>query len=291
MNVVAHVGGELGGAGQVVVAAGVLLLTAWVDRRGRDGGVLPRRRRIALWTGVLAGVTAVTGPLETAAHTSFTAHMVQHLVLVLVVAPALVIARPDLVALRVLPGGARRRTAIGGRTVAPRWPVGPVLAGLLLAGWLWLAHTPAVYDQQLASPLVHALEHAGWVLAGVAVWASLLRPRRSTARRVLTPLLVLVGLMPATTILAVSLLGGEATRYAHYTGLPGALDDQRLGAAVMWAVMTVVLLGSSLVVIGTTVPRRPRVTVAMPRPHGETTGHAAGGAPPPRPADAGHPGR
>lgn len=274
MTVLAHVGGELGSAWQLAVAAGVLLLTAWIDRRGRDVGVLPARRRVALWAGVVAGVAAVTGPLETAAHTSFTAHMVQHLVLVLVVAPALVVARPDLVVLRVLPAAARRRTAVGGRAVAPRWPVGPILAGLVMAGWLWIAHTPAVYDQQLSSPFVHAVEHAGWVLAGAAVWSSLLRPRRSATRRVLTPLLVLVGLMPATTILAVSLLGGEAPRYAHYAELAGALDDQRLGAAVMWAVMTVVLLVSSLVVIGTTTPRRPRVTVAVPRHDGDAVGSA-----------------
>lgn len=265
MTVLAHVGGELGAPGQVLVAVGVLLLAAWVDRTGRAAGVLPRRRRVALWTGVVAGTAAVTGPLEAAAHTSFTAHMVQHLVLLLVVAPALVVARPDLVVLRAMSGPARRRTALGGRAVALRWPLGPLVAGGLLAAWLWIAHVPAVYDAQLSSPVLHGLEHTVWVLAGTAVWATMLRPRRSTARRVLTPLLVLVGLMPLTTILAVSLLGGDVPRYEHYADLAGALDDQRLGAGLMWAVMTVVMLVSSLAVIGTSEPRRQRVTVALAR--------------------------
>lgn len=255
MTVVAHIGGELSGAGQTALVTGTLLLVAWLDRSGRATGVLPHRRRLSLWAAVVTGLTVTVGPVAVLAHRSFAVHMVQHLVLLLVVAPLLVVARPDLVLLRALSGGARRRTALRGRAITPRWPAGPVLAGLLLAAWLWIAHAPSVYDAQLASPWIHLAEHAVWVAAGIAFWAPLLRQRPTTARRVLTPLLELVVLMPASTILAL-VLSGAGPRFAHYAGVGDAVGDQRLGAAVMWGTMMVVLLGTALVVIGTSEPRR-----------------------------------
>jgi cytochrome c oxidase assembly factor CtaG len=255
--VLGHLGGEVAGTTQLALAVGVLLAVGALDVAGRDAGVLSRRRRIALWVATCVGLAAVVGPLEQAAHTSFAAHMVQHLVLLLVVAPALVVARADLVVLRTLPSGARRRTAVGSRRLVLPWPVGPALAGLLLAGWLWVAHLPAVYDAQLASAPVHALEHGVWVMAGVALWTPLLRQRPSTARRVLTPFVELVALMPASTVLAQVLLNADEARFAHYADIATAVTDQRVGAGLMWAAMTVVLLGASLVVIGTSEPRRP----------------------------------
>lgn len=257
MTVLAHVGGTLGPSGEVVLAGAVLGLAAWADRRGRAGGVLPTRRRVALWVAAVAVLVSAVGPLEAAAHESFAWHMVQHLVLLLVVAPALVLARPDLVGLRALPGGTRRVLSIRARRAAPPWPLGPVMASVALALWLWVGHSAAVYGAQMDSAVVHALEHAVWVASGAAVWTVLLRQRPSTARRVLTPLLTLVVVMPATSILTLVLLGEDAARFDHYAGLgaAAALADQRLGAGIMWAGMAVVLLVWSLVVIGTSEPR------------------------------------
>lgn len=254
-----HVDGALPTAGEVLLVVGVLAVAGWLDRTGRARGVLPTPRRAALWTAVVVGLVAVVGPLEAAAHRRFAWHMVQHLLLLLVVAPGLVLARPDLTLLRRLPGGPRRRTALRARRLLPPWPLGPVLASVGLGAWLWVAHVPAVYAAQLGSPVVHGLEHAVWVLAGVGFWTPLLRQRPTTARRVLTPLLQLLVLMPAASILSLVLLGGPTARFAHHLdlGAAAAMADQRVGAGLMWAASTIVLLGWALLVIGTADPRDP----------------------------------
>jgi hypothetical protein len=56
-----------------------------------------------------------------------------------------------------------------------------VLAYPPLALALWIAiicmwHLPALYQAALANPAVHALEHASFFAAGLAMWAAVIEP-------------------------------------------------------------------------------------------------------------------
>src|SRR5207249_6444322 len=103
---------------------------------------------------------ALSDGVHAAGHELFVAHMAQHLLLVSVAAPALLLADPFAVTLWGLP--ARVRRAVG-RALAPgrafrragalatrmtvTWPI------YVLALWLW--HQPGPYDAALRSGPLH----------------------------------------------------------------------------------------------------------------------------------------
>lgn len=129
------------------------------------------------WAAVGAGactVIALLSPLDAAADALFSVHMVQHLLLLLVVAPLLVAAGPLYVGLWGLPRSVRRRlTRWWIHAPARKWlarllrPV-PVWTANLAILWWW--HLPAAYDLAVRNDAVHALEHASFLLAGFAFW-------------------------------------------------------------------------------------------------------------------------
>src|SRR5947209_4898809 len=76
---------------------------------GRGGGSgWGRWRALAFWSGLGVILLAVDTPLETLARQLFWAHMTQHLLLIMVAAPLLVVASPWLQIWRGLPLSIRR---------------------------------------------------------------------------------------------------------------------------------------------------------------------------------------
>jgi cytochrome c oxidase assembly factor CtaG len=147
--------------------------------------------------------------------------MVQHLLLVFGVAPALALGAP----LR-------------------HWPVrapvaDPVPSGRLVAlGTAWLivtlyvTHLPVVYDRALELPVLHVVEHSAYLLAGLAFWAPVvavdpLPIRASHGQR----LVAVAATGPFTGLLAAAIATADRPIYpAQRTDLA----DQRAGASIMW---------------------------------------------------------
>ncbi|HEY3186970.1 MAG TPA: cytochrome c oxidase assembly protein, partial [Solirubrobacteraceae bacterium] len=137
----------------VVVLAG-LYVTGWSRLARRARRPLATPRLAAAMAALAAVAVALVSPLDGLAHESFSAHMVQHLLLMTVAAPLALAADPFPILLWALPGRARRavgaRFADGGALRAPlRALTWMPLAWLVGAVALWLWHVPALYDRAL----------------------------------------------------------------------------------------------------------------------------------------------
>jgi len=168
----------LGGLGAMACGYGVGAARLW--RRGGPGRPA-RRRQIFCFAGALAVLgVALLSPLDALGHALFSAHMVQHLLLILVAAPLLVLARPLpawLWALRGWGGSpAWLRSLARLPLAALRSPLFAPAAWLLHAAALWAWHTPALYDAAVAHPAVHAAEHLAFVGTAILFWWALLGP-------------------------------------------------------------------------------------------------------------------
>lgn len=235
------------------VAAAALLY--WRGSRRMLRAVDSRRRRLRRWRAVafaaaLATVlAALTGPIDRLADELFWVHMLQHVLLVMVVAPLLVLAAPWHELWRPLPLGFRRGVA---KPVARRrWaaPIRRVGSGLAQPIPAWIAfnvnllvwHWPPLYDLALRDEWVHDLEHVLFLATAVLFWAQVwdsppLRAKLSPFGRVM---FVTAATVPSW-LLAVILAMAATPLYPAYGGEAGrpwgmsALTDQQLAAGIMW---------------------------------------------------------
>ena len=215
------------------------LLRIW-RRAGRGHGVRAgQAAAFALGWSVLA--VALVSPIDAWGARLFSAHMLQHELLMVVAAPLLVLGRPFGAWLFGLPAGWRR--AVGRATRTPRWRrgwhaiTGPLAAWSLHGAALWIWHVPALFDAALASPGLHALQHLSFLATALLFWWPVLGP---AARR--QPGAALISLF--TTMLHTAALGAllalaESPWYAAYAAAApaagwDALADQQLGGLIMW---------------------------------------------------------
>jgi cytochrome c oxidase assembly factor CtaG len=208
-----------------------------------------RRRSAAFYAALLVLAIALASPLDKLSEELFWAHMVQHVLLMLVAAPLLVVGRPWIRLWRSLPLSARRRLAstfLHGRRAAVLRAISRTLgspaAGLALFSAVLLAwHVPALFDATLSSGALHALEHTLFFATAVLLFKQVidsapLRARMNDTQR----LLYVVAAMTVSWVLAVVLALAPSPLYPHYAQLasrPGgisALADQQLAAGVMW---------------------------------------------------------
>jgi putative membrane protein len=198
--------------------------------------------------GPAAGVAvigvALAPPLHGAAHALFTAHMVQHLLLVAVAAPLLSLGTPGLGLLAALPRRTRVWLARRRPRLVPTMP-GRLAVPAALGAWLlhvavlWAWHTPRLYDWAVQSPVLHAAEHASLLVTAWAFWAVVLHPRGRRALGIGGSLLYLFAAAGQCAALGALLTLGETPWYATHAATAGTwgltpLEDQQLAGLIMW---------------------------------------------------------
>jgi cytochrome c oxidase assembly factor CtaG len=237
------------------IAAAASLYGVALRRLSREGHPFPRWRSAAFFAGVGVLVLALASPVEAYAHASFTVHMLQHLLLVLVAAPLMALGAPISLALRAISSVARRRAlarALRGRAASAL--ARPVVGWLLFVLVPFGVHLTSLFDAALRSGPIHFLEHAVWLGSALVFWWPIVgsdptpHPVSYPAR-----LLSLTLAMPAQSFLALALLHADRALYPAYSGLPApwgpaALSDQRGGAALMWLAGNLVLIAAMLAV-------------------------------------------
>ena len=232
----------------------------------------PARRRVPLvarlalsLSGLVLAAVALLG-LHDAAHERFVPHMAQHLLLMMVVVPLILLADPLTAVLWALPAPARKGVAAlltDGALVRTGWRALTRLpvAWILYAVVLWLWHLPVAYDAALTIGWLHDLEHVSFVAAAVVFWWPVIAP----APRVAAPpspvarVVYLVLAAFSSGALGVLLAASSAPLYA-YAGAPGggALEDQALGGVLMWAVGGAIDMAAVLLVVARVVGASPR---------------------------------
>ncbi|WP_299518311.1 cytochrome c oxidase assembly protein [uncultured Serinicoccus sp.] len=212
----------------VLLVLGTALVGYAAARRvAGSGRAWPARRTVCWSAGVVCAGGGLVGPVATAAHTSFTAHMAAHLLLGMLAPLLLVLGAPVTLALRALPVTWGRRLTRLLRTAPVRAATHPVVAGLMNAGGLWVLYTTSLYPLMHGSVLVHSAVHAHVLVWGYVLTASLVGvdpdPHRSS---VLVRSGVLIVVVAAHSILSRWL-------YAHPPAGVGAADG-RSGAQLMY---------------------------------------------------------
>lgn len=196
-------------------------------------------RAAAFYGGLAALVAALVWPLDGYADELFCAHMAQHVLLLTVAPPLLVLGRPWLRVWRPLPPALRRPAARGVTRAAAAAP--PLVAWLLMNGALLGWHAPVLYSAAVRHSGVHVLEHLSFFLTGMLFWAIALGAPPLHARLPeVWRIAYLAGALLPGWVLAIVLAFARSPLYAAYADLatrPGhltALGDQQIAAGVMW---------------------------------------------------------
>ena len=224
------------------------------------GAYLVGVRRVAGWpvrvtVSFLAGIgcvlVALGSGLDAYDDELLSVHMAQHMLLLLLAPLLLLGGRPVILALRALPP--RRRRFAGWVLARVRPVAGPVPALALFGAVVVLTHLPSFYDATLRHPLLHYLEHALYLGAGLLVWSPLLDGDPAPAHRLsgLGRLVYLiVAMMPMALVGAY--LNRHATSFYPAYDAPAralgisALDDQAQAGAIMWVVGGVIMTAVGL---------------------------------------------
>jgi cytochrome c oxidase assembly factor CtaG/cytochrome c551/c552 len=173
----------------------------------------------------------------------FSAHMGQHLVLMLVIPPLLVWSRPVLVMLWALPRGWRKGFATSRTAQWIRWTIWhlmhPLCVAVLFLGTFSFWHLPRPYAWSLENEWVHTFEHLSFVVTALMFWTLVIEP--SGRRRMsfiptmlyVSAIAVLSGLPGALMILSPVVLFKAHGNAALQWGLT-PLEDQQIAGLIMW---------------------------------------------------------
>jgi len=237
----------------VLVTLGVAYVRGW--RRLAAAGHPPPRWRLALYVFALGALALALLGLDVAAESRFSWHMAQHLLLMMVAAPLVLLGNPLPLVLWGLPRVVRGRLAAA--TLRPATTVRRalvVLSSLPVAGALyvvtaWGWHLPALYDAAAEHEVVHVLEHTMLLGTALLFWWPVIRPA-PRLRPPSHPGLLIAYLVAATaqnTALGMALTVPDRPFYPHYVRAAAtlgisAVDDQALGGGLMWSMGHMYLL-------------------------------------------------
>jgi putative copper resistance protein D len=231
----------------VVVALLGALYFAGLRVMRRSGDAWSVARTVNWYVGVLLLLLATQTGLATYSHVLFSAHMAQHMLLVMLVPIFLVLGAPFTLALRTLPRnpgqlGPREwlTAALHSRTVS--FLASPIVASVVfLAGFYGLYYTP-LYAWLMPSHWGHIAMNLYFVLSGFLFFWALIGvdpgPKRPPF---LVRMIVMIIVMPLHSFFAISMMMTTTVMAEDfYTVLqrPYATDllaDQHLGASIGWA--------------------------------------------------------
>lgn len=200
-------------------------------------------RRASFGAGIAVLFLALISPFDALDDQLFSAHMAQHLVLMMIAPPLLLFGRPGLVFLWALPLRARRMLArlwtLSGLRRAAHAAMSPPAVWLLCTTFLCFWHIPAPYGWAVQSEPVHALEHLCFFVPSLMFWSLILEP---PGRRRLpygaAMLFVLTFAVQNGLMGALLTFSGHPfyTAYLNTTAAWGLtpLEDQQLGGLGMW---------------------------------------------------------
>ena len=215
-----------------------------IRRRGLPWSAL---RTISFLVGVGLLAVAYLGPFETLAHTYFWAHMSQHLIVMMLAAPFIVLSCP--VALTVLATTGRTRAAVikGLRSPVGLFLVNPVFTWALFVTVLLGSHITPVMEWVLGDHDAMAyVERPLYLIAALLFYYPLIGNDMCARRPRPAIRLLSLGLMmiPETALGAVIFLA-PVTLYPSYVAANAAIGadpllDQQLAGALMWALAMVI---------------------------------------------------
>lgn len=206
-----------------------------------------RDRRRTGWYLAALGVLLLTllSPLNTLADGYlFSAHMTQHILLLLIVPALLMLSLPRQLSL------AR----------GPRFLSNPLTGWFAGVGAMWFWHAPAMCNAAVSSRPVHALQTVSLLVLGVLFWRQILAPRDGERLSPPAAVLYLFSACVTCSILGIIITFSPVTVCSIYTMQPadplGLLPtirhgwnfsperDQQIGGLLMWVPMCLIYLSA-----------------------------------------------
>jgi putative membrane protein len=235
----------------LVYAWGVRALWSYENRRG-----------VRVWevsafgAGCAVLAVALLSPLHDASEQIFSAHMIQHELLMAVAAPLLVVGRPAVVMLWAMPTGARQ--SLGRAARAPLWHTvwrglsRPFDAWLIHAVVIWCWHVPVLFQAALRNDGIHALQHLSFLGSALLFWWTVIHPRRRAALG--SSIVYLFTTAVHTAVLGALMTFARTPWYPSYAGGAMAwglspLEDQQLAGLMMWIPASVAYLVAALLIL------------------------------------------
>jgi cytochrome c oxidase assembly factor CtaG len=209
-------------------------------------------RLIAFQAGLLTLFLALASPLHPLAELLLQFHMIQHLLLMMVAPPLLLLGAPTLPFLRGVPRpllhglgplfASRPLQRLGHLVTHPI--VCLVAFTVTNTGW----HVPALYELALRSQLWHEVQHLCFLVAALLFWYPVVQPwpsRLRWPRWAIIPYLLVADIQ--NTALSAFLIFSERVLYPTYAAAPrlwniAPLDDQAAAGAIMWVPGSVIFL-------------------------------------------------
>ena len=231
----------------------------WFRLRGVLAEAIPPWRFGAFLGGLFALWIAIGSPLITFDDELLTVHMIQHVLLMVVAPPLILLGAPALPFLRGLPHRFVRR-ALGpflrwqplqklGNTVTH-----PAICWLAAMGALVAWHVPALFELGLRSEFWHKVEHASFFATGILFWWPVVQPWPSVARwpRWRIPLYLFMATLPCD-VLSAFLAFCDRVVYSSYLNVPqrlsmSPLQDQECAGALMWVAATFIYLIPAVII-------------------------------------------
>ena len=265
----------------IVLSALVYLRGWWLLRRA---GVpfLPPWRAVSFLSGLFALWLALASPLDVLNAFQLTAHMSQHMVLMMVAPPLVLLGAPLIPIVRGLPIFAAREFA------GPflNWPLAqrignalihPVVALLLMSLAMFAWHTPALYELALRSSTWHQVEHACFFLTSLIFWWPVVQPwpsREQWPRWAMVPYLLVADL--ENTALSAILVFSDRVLYPSYSAAPrlfgfSALDDQAAAGSIMWVIGSLAFIVPAVAIAVQCLSRKPLPEAFAPPRRRETS--------------------
>jgi len=223
--------------------------------------------------GVTILVIALLSPLHELGDTYlFSAHMLQHLLLLLIVPPLLLLGLPA-----SLVRGALRNPVLSRleRVLGQPW-----MAWSIGNGAMWVWHLPVLYNAALAHQGIHIVEHLCFLGSALVFWWPVLAPGAATRLQPLAAILYLFGAMITSGVLGAILTFAEPGWYPAYLdphdplrvlplirgtwGLTPAADQQ-LGGLLMWVPGNLVYLIASMGMLARwySLPEEPETRIVV----------------------------
>jgi putative membrane protein len=206
--------------------------------------------------GWLVLTLALISPLHEAGERSFTLHMVEHELIMLVAALLLPLSRPLGVMLWAFPRAARRKLAM---PMLWRFIAQPVRATAAQIAILWAWHAPPLFNRALGHPGWHVAQHLSFLLSALIFWWAILHtPNRALAALCLFVTSVAGGALGALMALSAS---PWYAGYAAMEMMPFGLtpeEDQALAGLIMWVPGGLVHAGAAILLLARYLVREPR---------------------------------
>lgn len=266
----------------VPVTVGSTLYARGVSRLWRSAGTgrgVARWQALCFASGIAVLLAAQVSPIAALGGTLFSAHMIQHVLIIGLAAPLLVLGAPGPAFAWALPRA--RLATLRKRVLHTGWFRGatraltlPLVAWTLHGAAIWVWHEPGLYSTTVHNNLVHAAQHFSFFATALLFWGVAVR----RAMPAIGVFYIFTTAVHGSLLGALLVLTSEPVYLPYLETAPlwslTALEDQQLGGLIMWVPAGLIYFIAALLVSASLLSRPNQVD----RTRGATAGPAAAAA-------------